>query len=117
MASRTVLVDDLDNSERMVTTTSFSLDGRDYEIDLSSKNLNALRKVLAPFVESARVTGSKTVRKSGTSKSGDSKKASRDDLAEVREWARENGYEVAERGRVPRKVRDAYDRRHQGVAA
>jgi hypothetical protein len=69
----------------------------------------ALHKALAPFTQKARVTGSKTTRKS--------KGTSRDDIAEIRAWARTQGHEVAERGRVPKKVRDAYDTRHRGAAA
>ncbi|MFD7661329.1 histone-like nucleoid-structuring protein Lsr2, partial [Streptomyces sp. NPDC059788] len=31
---------------------------------------------------------------------------------EIREWAREQGYEVNERGRIPKKVKKAYDEAH-----
>ncbi|WP_299932970.1 Lsr2 family protein [uncultured Nocardioides sp.] len=47
------LVDDLDGSEA-VTTVTFGLDGRNYEIDLSDSNEAALRDVLAPYVDGAR---------------------------------------------------------------
>lgn len=112
MAVRTILVDDLDDSEEMVTTTTIALDGKAYEIDLSEKNRSKLQKALEPYIKKARMTGSRTVQKSGSKK-----KASRTDLPEVRAWAKEQGYEVAERGRVPKDVRDAYDARHRGVAA
>lgn len=110
MAQRTILVDDLDGHEGEVNTVQFSLDGKEFEIDLGTTNANKLRKALDPFVTKARVIGGKTVRKS-------SKRASRDDLQEVREWARKNGFEVAERGRVPKEIKDAYDAAHASRAA
>lgn len=48
-----ILVDDLDGSEAEETVT-FGLDGSQYEIDLNSKNAEAMREALAPFVDSAR---------------------------------------------------------------
>jgi hypothetical protein len=49
----TRLVDDIDGSQA-VTTVSFALDGRSYEIDLSESHLSALQQALAPFVSAAR---------------------------------------------------------------
>jgi Lsr2 len=50
----TRLVDDLDGSDA-VTTVSFSLDGRSFEIDLSEGHLTELRTALEPFVTAARL--------------------------------------------------------------
>ena len=36
----------------------------------------------------------------------------RNDLSEVREWARKNGHTVSERGRVSAAVQEAYDKAH-----
>jgi hypothetical protein len=49
----TRLVDDIDGSQA-VTTLSFALDGRSYEIDLSESHLSALQQALAPFITAAR---------------------------------------------------------------
>jgi hypothetical protein len=49
----TRLVDDIDGSQA-VTTLSFGLDGRSYEIDLSESHLSAFRQALAPFITAAR---------------------------------------------------------------
>jgi Lsr2 protein len=49
----TRLVDDIDGSHA-VTTLSFGLDGRSYEIDLSESHLSAFRQALAPFITAAR---------------------------------------------------------------
>ena len=44
-----VLVDDIDQTDADETLT-FGLDGKNYEIDLNTKNANALREALAPYV-------------------------------------------------------------------
>ena len=35
-------------------TVAFSLDGKSYEIDLTAKNANQLRKVLQPYIDAGR---------------------------------------------------------------
>ena len=50
------MIDDLDGG-KAAETVGFSLDGSRYEIDLSARNAKALRKVLAPFTEAARLVG------------------------------------------------------------
>jgi hypothetical protein len=92
-----VLVDDIDGSDAE-ETVSFALDGRDYEIDLNSKNAAKLRDALALYVGHARRAGA---RKRGRASGGPSP-------ADIRTWARENGFEVPDRGRVSSHVREAY---------
>jgi hypothetical protein len=102
------LIDDLDGSEAS-DTLSFSLDGRQYQLDLSDKNANRLRDTLAPFVASARRSG-------GQGRSGGGPNASqrpptdRERTTAIREWARQHGHKVADRGRIPASVIDAYDK-------
>jgi hypothetical protein len=96
-----ILVDDLDGSEA-TETVSFGLDGTSYEIDLNDKNAAALREALAGYVGHARKVGSGTRRARKTAAGGPSAK-------EVREWARANGHDVPDRGRVSADVRAAYD--------
>lgn len=95
-----VLIDDIDQSEAS-ETVSFALDGRDYEIDLSDKNAAALRDALAPFIAHARKSATGRRKAAVRSVVGPSP-------AEIRAWARENGFEVPERGRVSAEVREAY---------
>lgn len=94
------LVDDLDGG-KADETVQFGLDGTTYEIDLSTKNANKLRDALSGYVADARRVG----RKRGGRKT---RSASGATAAEIREWARENGYEVSERGRVSTEIREAY---------
>ena len=102
-----VLVDDLDGSEADETVT-FGLDGTTYEIDLNDSNAAALREALSGYVGHARkVTGgARRGRKaSGASSAGTNTK-------DVREWAKSQGMEVSERGRISADVQQAYDAAH-----
>ena len=104
-----VLVDDLDGSEA-AETVSFGLDGTSYEIDLNEANAAALREVLAGYVGHARKVTGGTRARSGSRRSSGS--ASSSNTRAVREWAKENGYEVSERGRISADVQQAYDAAH-----
>ena len=107
-------VDDLDGSEAS-DTVSFALVGRAYEIDLSEENAAKLRDSLATFVAAARRTGSRRPRsqRSSTSEAPAAPaRPSREATAAVRTWARENGHEVSERGRIPKAVIEAYNSAH-----
>lgn len=98
-----VLVDDLDGGPADQTVT-FSLDGTDYEIDLSAQNAARLRDDLAVWVGHARrTTAGRRARTAPSPGAGDGV-----DVAAVRAWARENGHTVNERGRVPAAVVEAY---------
>lgn len=100
-----VLVDDIDGSDAE-ETISFGIDGANYEIDLNAANATALREAVAPYVGHARrAGGSRRGGRRTTTPSGPSAK-------EVREWARQNGWDVPARGRVSAEVRQAYDAAH-----
>lgn len=96
------LIDDLDGSSEANQSVAFALDGVAYEIDLADKNAEKLRKALAPYIEKARRTGkaSSKANKNG-SKGGPAPTL-------VRAWAKDNGYDVPERGRLPKDIVDAY---------
>jgi hypothetical protein len=101
-----VLVDDIDGSEAS-ETVSFGLDGTSYEIDLNDKNAQALRAALASYIGHGRKAGgsSRRGRRSAAANLGPSSK-------EIRDWARSNGYEVSDRGRVSAEIRQAFDAAH-----
>lgn len=99
-----VLVDDLDGSEAS-QTVSFGLDGTSYEIDLNEGNAAALREALAGYIGHARKVSGGSRRGGSTRRTGGNAKA-------VREWARANGYDVSERGRVSSEIQKAYDDAH-----
>jgi len=107
-----VLVDDLDGSDA-VETVSFALDGVDYEIDLSDQHAAELRDAVSLYVGHARRTGGRRRggRRAGSA-GGSSASESGASAADIRSWARENGWDVPERGRVSAEVREAYAAAH-----
>ncbi|MEU5993379.1 Lsr2 family protein [Spirillospora sp. NPDC047418] len=102
-----LLVDDIDGGEAD-ETVSFSLDGTAYEIDLSKKNAAKLRNGLEPFVASAR----KARKPVGRTGRGSRTAGSRERSAEIREWAKNRGIKVNERGRIPANVIEQYEAAH-----
>ncbi|MBQ0985301.1 Lsr2 family protein [Streptomyces sp. F63] len=102
-----LLVDDLDGGEADETVT-FALDGKTYEIDLTTANADKLRSLLEPYTRSGRRTGGRAA--GGRGKARGTSTGGSQDTAKIRAWAKENGYEVNDRGRVPATVREAYEK-------
>jgi Lsr2 len=102
-----MLVDDVDGSTAVETVT-FSLDGVSYEIDLTAANAKKLRNDFATWVGHARRSGGrKSSRKAGANAG-----QRRGDLSAVRQWARKNGHQVSDRGRISADILAAYDKAH-----
>jgi len=101
-----VLVDDVDGSDAAETVT-FGIDGTEYEIDLSAANAAKLRDALAVYVGHGRRTGGR--RRRGAPRNSAKSAAT---PAEIREWARNNGWDIPDRGRVAGEVREAFDAAH-----
>ena len=100
---QTLYIDDIDGS-KAAATVRFGLDGADYEIDLSVAHSEELHKALALYVAHARKVG------------GTSKRAPRGrradsaiDTTAVRTWAREQGIDIKDRGRVPADIVARYE--------
>ena len=103
MAQRiqTLLIDDLDGGEA-AGTVRFGLDGAEYEIDLSAAHSDELRKALELYLAHARRTGG-TARNAARTRRGGTV-----DSSKVRDWAKGQGIEVKDRGRVPADVVEHY---------
>ena len=101
MAKRTntVFIDDLDGSEAEATVR-FGLDGVHYEIDLNAAHARELRDTLARYTAAGR--------RAGPSRNAKRATVARINSSEVRNWARENGLEIKDRGRVPADVTAKY---------
>lgn len=104
-----ILEDDLDGGPAD-ETVRFGLDGAQYEIDLSSANADKLRAAIRPYVGKARraqtkQTGRPAAKSSGTRANPDTPK--------IRAWAKENNYNVSDRGRIHQEVQDAYYDAHK----
>lgn len=103
------LVDDLDG-DSADETVEFGIDGRRYEIDLSSGNAGKLRDLLAQYVASARRTASAARPRATTAAARPA--VDREQNQAIREWARKRGMKVSERGRIPSEVLEAYHQEH-----
>ena len=92
---QTLFIDDIDGGEA-AGTVRFGLDGVEYEIDLSTEHSDELHTAFGKYISHARKVG-------GTSKRAPRgrRTAGTIDTTAVRSWAREQGYDVKERGRVP----------------
>ncbi len=99
----TVLLEDDLTGGAADETVSFALDGKAFEIDLTAKNADKLRKALAPYVSAGRRAGKLTSAGRISSRDNDFGEASA-----MRTWALQNGYEVSARGRIPAYIREAY---------
>jgi hypothetical protein len=108
MARMTIveLVDDLNGSTADITRVEFGLDGAYYTIDLDQRNAGRLRRHLAEFVSSARRTGGRDLLFTTRRPAGSGR--SREQTQAIREWARKNGHDVADRGRIPAQVVEAF---------
>ncbi|MFD9789735.1 Lsr2 family protein [Streptomyces sp. NPDC059070] len=102
-----LLVDDLDGGEADETVT-FALDGKTYEIDLTTANADKLRGLLDPYTKSGRRTGGRAA--GGRGKARAVAASGNQDTAQIRKWAKEQGYNVNDRGRVPADIREAYEK-------
>ena len=98
-----LLVDDVDKESPADETVTFALDGVSYEIDLTSENASRLRDSLAVWIGHAERTGGRRAPR-GVGRPG------RRDVSAVRAWARENGYEISDRGRISTEVQEAYEK-------
>jgi hypothetical protein len=78
-------------------TIDFAIDGELYRIDLGPDNAERMRKTFAEFINAAQLVLPK-----GHSRN-------RNDRApEQRKWAAAQGYQVKDRGRIPRAIQDAW---------
>lgn len=109
MAQRTriELVDDLDGrvlAEGQGETVAFSLDGVNYELDLSRKNADKVRGAFQDYIAAGRRLGRRTRRGSAGAPT-----ITRDhDPKAVRKWAESNKVDIPARGRIPRDILERY---------
>ena len=127
MAQKTIvtLIDDLTGEEAEdITTVEFALEGVTYEIDLADENAAKLRDNLSRYVAAARKTSARRPGTRGADRStgrvngnGSATRSgyNRDTLRAIREWAKQNGHSVSDRGRLPLNVLNAWEANHQSA--
>lgn len=111
MAKQTTvtIIDDIDGSPG-AEQVEFTFEGRSYEIDLSPGNAGRLREALTPYLSAARRTGA--ARRPAAAAPAPRSGTDRERNQAIREWAGKNGFTIAERGRIPANVIEAFDQAH-----
>jgi hypothetical protein len=106
--TQVVLIDDIDGAEGD-ETVSFALDGVAYEIDLTTAHAAELRESLATWIGHGRKSGVRVAPRGTAARRG---RTDREQLQKIREWARDNGHKVNERGRIPARILEAFEAAH-----
>lgn len=116
-----MLIDDLDGNEAD-ETIKFAVDNVEYEIDLSKKNAEKMRQVLAPYAQAGTKLGrvnrvpvqrASSYWRTELSASGETRK---EQNRAIREWAVNQNIRVSDRGRIRQEVEDAYHGRDSAKA-
>ena len=101
------ITDDIDGSAD-AQAVEFSYAGTDYTLDLGKKNRAALEKALKPYIQAGTKVSKRTTRRNTRANTRRRSGSNGTDVAAVRAWAHENGYEVSTRGRIPGALLEAY---------
>jgi len=126
MAKKTqvLFVDDLDSGVAD-ETVAFSLDGKTYEIDLSGENALGLRGAMQIYVDAARTTSNGKVKRTRKARAGSTMvepvfsdgaapapELTAESRTQIREWARSNGHQIGDRGRISETILAEYAAAH-----
>jgi hypothetical protein len=102
------LIDDIDGGDAD-ETVKFAFDGVQYEIDLSKKNASKLRNAIAPYQEAGSKVGRGGVVVGGRAARGrGGATADREQNKAIRAWAKKEGKDISDRGRIPQEIVDEY---------
>lgn len=109
-----VLTCDLDGDEDVpaVETVRFAYNGSEYEFELCEAHLGEFHELMEGYASAARHPSGRRRRRSAaapTRRRGASSGGDEPSTGEIREWAKKNGYQVSDRGRIAADVRAAYD--------
>lgn len=113
MATKTVVESDL-SGEPGASTVPLALGQESLEIDLTHEEYQQLRQTLATYLEKARPRDtSKEDQPQGSARFVPETTQAQREF--IRQWAKDNGYQVADRGQIPKKIFFAYKKAHGGV--
>ncbi|MEP7023550.1 MAG: Lsr2 family protein [Actinomycetota bacterium] len=99
-----IMTDDIDGSAGAGLVV-FGYQNSSYEIDLSPQNKAQFAEDLSPFISAARRTSRGSARRPRTA-------ADRLDRAAIRAWAREQGINISDRGRISTQIVKDYKAAH-----
>lgn len=107
------LVDDIDGGPAE-HTVRFTVDSYAYEIDLTGKHREELYDALEPFIRNGRQVRAEAAKNGGgKQRKPRGAKTDPEQLAAIRAWARRQGMQVSDRGRLPASVLNAYEEAHK----
>lgn len=117
MAERIVrqLIDDIDDSEIPEgggARIEFSVRGVEYAIDLSAANTAKFDKALKPYIAAAQQLRRTIPQRKPKALTQPTANLTGEQSAAVRDWARDNGYEVSSRGRIKAEIIQAFEAAH-----
>jgi hypothetical protein len=101
-------IDDLTGEESAeISTYTILINGAGVEIDLTPESHDQLMDALRPFLHA---DGARRVRTAfnGSLRRGHRTAAINPDTAAISLWAKENGFPIRDRGRIPASVSSAY---------
>ena len=105
------LVDDVDGTaDDGIETVRFSVNGVPWEIDLNPENLAVWNKKIGFYIEHGRKAGSNG--SAPARRRRDRSGTSRERSSDIRVWAKQQGHEISDRGRVPVAIIAEYDASH-----
>ena len=109
-----LLTCDLDEDDTpAVETVTFGYDGVTYAFELCEDHQEEFANTMQGYIAAARrADGGHSRRSRATAAAAPSRAARSQDVGAIRTWARENGYEVSSRGRIPSEIREAYEAAH-----
>ena len=106
------LIDDL-TGDKADETVLFGIDSREFEIDMTRDHAGELRDNLARYLAKARKVGKLTAASTPSNRTTSGQRQNREQTAAIREWARTNGHNVSDRGRIPLEVVKAFEDAHR----
>ncbi|MFG3403714.1 Lsr2 family protein [Streptomyces sp. NPDC048142] len=105
MAIRSIVESDLSGKPDAATVT-FGLGDTWYEVDLTPEEQKGLEDALKSYLKVSRKAGKAAPKKRVVPET------TPDERDKIREWAKKEGYDFADRGRIPKTVMKAYDEAH-----
>jgi hypothetical protein len=117
VATTTVITCDLhaDGSTPAEQTVTFGLNNKQYEIDLCAGHLEEFTNAIGRFIDAGarELGGGRRPRRESGAGAGSAGRRGGPDLNEVREWARKQGLQVSDRGRVAASIMEAFEGRNR----
>lgn len=106
MAKKEVIESDISGKPDAATVT-FGLEDEWYEIDLTDDEKKKLQSALRSYLTKGRKAAPKQPEKKPLVP-----ETTAEERANIRAWGRENGFQFAEAGRIPKGLQAAYDKAH-----